>query len=433
MERERTGSSAGPLRISRYGQIAVALLFRLFVATQGRVRISLAPGATVRPRTIVVLRHKRDLDIPVLVRVLFGGPHGWRWAGSLVFAGRSDLYTPGFLALQFPQLRAVRRLLYPLAIGPILYRLGVMPVSKAGPRLVAEWIDALIDAYGGETQADDLIAPDWLLAQDAAPAGSTTLAELRSPRHVALLALVAGPECLRPAVFRRVRLRLAQAARVSLVDVVTALQHDHVLVMAPEGNLSPDGGLQPFRSGMYRLLQQVPAAALLPFAISYDLLDRGPLRIFVHVGPALERLASLDRREAEARIRAALAAANTATMAQLAAAVLIEELPAAEIAAGDLAARIAARAAALAGAGRPVDRRLLDRRRFAARFVRFLAAAEGHGLQRTAGRLRIDRALIEGPVDGWLTNPLGYAYNELLGTGGMANVVAGATLGDESA
>jgi 1-acyl-sn-glycerol-3-phosphate acyltransferase len=422
------------MRISRYGQIAVAILFRLFVATQVRGHIRLARGAVVRRRTIIVLRHKRDLDIPVLVRALFGGPRHWRWAGSLVFAGRSDLYTPGFLALQFPQLRFVRRLLYPLAIGPILHRLGVVPVSKAGPRLVAEWIDALIDAYGGVSAASTLLAPDWLSLQDAAPAAGITLDELRTRRHVAFLSLVAGPECLRPDAFRRIRLRLAQAARASLVEVVVALQHGYVLVMAPEGNLSPDGGLQPFRSGMYRLLQQVPGAAVLPVAITYDLLDEGPLRAFVRVGPAQHRLAALERRETETRIRMALAAANTATIAQLAAAILLEDLePDAEIAVHDLAALIAARATALAREGKPVDDRLLDSARFSARFARFLAAVEGRGLQRDGTRLLVDRTLIEGPVDGWQTNPLGYAYNELLGVSGPTQSVGKVGLGDESA
>lgn len=428
-----TGSSGGALRISRYGQIAVSVLFRLFVATQARVRVARAPGSAVRPRTIVVLRHKRDLDIPILVRVLFGGPRGWRWAGSLVFAGRSDLYTPGFLALQFPQLRRVRRLLYRLSIGPILYRLGIVPVSKAGPRLLAEWIDALVDAYGGESLVAELLAPGWLASLRPALPSGTTLAGLRSWRHVDVLSRMTGPECLRPAAFRRLRLRLAQAARGGLVEIVASLRRGDVLVMAPEGNLSPDGGLQPFRSGMYRLLQQAPGASILPFVITYDLLDTERPAAFVRTGTLLADLVPLDRREAEARIRSALAAENTATISQLAAAVLFEELPPGveSIATADLRRGIARRAGAAARQGRPVDERLLNRAVFAARFRRFLVAVEGHGLRRDGARLNIDRGLLSGPVDGWAENPLGYAYNELRGL--PPTPVVPAARGDESA
>src|SRR5947209_12491734 len=93
-------------------QIGVAALFRLVAPMVSRVQIVRAPDARYRREMLIVFNHKRDTDIPLLVHALFGPPVWLSWLGRLTFAGKSDLFLRGFLALQFPQAGPLARPLY---------------------------------------------------------------------------------------------------------------------------------------------------------------------------------------------------------------------------------------------------------------------------------------------------------------------------------
>ena len=58
-----------------------------------------------------------------------------------------------------------------------------------------------------------------------------------------------GPEIFAPAAHRRAELRVLATAKEQLADCVDWLRAGGSLYTSPEGLLSPDGRLSPFRAG----------------------------------------------------------------------------------------------------------------------------------------------------------------------------------------
>ncbi|HZU77608.1 MAG TPA: hypothetical protein VFA70_12645, partial [Dehalococcoidia bacterium] len=221
-------------------QAAVLALFH--AVTPAFVRPRITRPAAARPGTIVAFTHATDLDVPVAVSSMIPLWRGPRWIGRTTFAGKSDLFLPGFLALAFPQLGPLRRPLFGVELRPVLRSLRVVPVSKSGPRLVAEWLYELQGVYGGAAPAAPLLSDAWQAELRAAgvPADAT-LAQLHAWPYHRLLAREAGAELLSPGAARRLRLHEAHAARDTLEELARPLREGALLFMAPEGELSPDG------------------------------------------------------------------------------------------------------------------------------------------------------------------------------------------------
>src|SRR5579884_3024518 len=170
---ETTGAPMARRRFSEaISQFGVGLGFYASTALQCRLRRITNEGATLRPCTILIFNHKRDLDIPLAVRSFFLPPTWLLAPGRLSFAGRADLFLTGFLALRLAPLDPLSRTLYEFSLEPVLRVLHVLPVRKSGPRMVAEWIADLEAAYGPDHPLHDLIRPAWL-ARAGRPAPRT--------------------------------------------------------------------------------------------------------------------------------------------------------------------------------------------------------------------------------------------------------------------
>ncbi|MER3419750.1 MAG: hypothetical protein C4290_04120 [Chloroflexota bacterium] len=301
----------------------------------------------------------------------------------------------------------------------MLRTLRVLSVSAPGPRLLAVWLREAADIFGPECLLATLLTAEGQarLAQAGLPA-RVSLVQALTPRHRAALALDVPPEAFQPQVCRRLALAGARRAQAHLRALVAELTAGNVVVMAPEGNLSPDGRLQRFRSGLVRLLKAAPGTTVVPVGITYDVLVPGRPRAFLRVGTPLTGLSERPRRDIERAVRHDLAALNTITLAQLLGWVLLDELDrdTETIERCVLAERVRRRAAELADAGYPLDRHLLRPAAFERLFTALLAAARGRGLQAVGSTVRVDWALLRGPVVSWRHNPLAYARNELVST-----------------
>jgi 1-acyl-sn-glycerol-3-phosphate acyltransferase len=415
----RSPASAG-------AQLAVGVALSAFAAAWCRLERTGDPASALQPRRLLVFNHKRDLDIPLLVRALLG-PRTWAaWPGRLVFVGSSELYLPGFLALYFPQLGPLRWALMGLNLGPVLRMLRVLPVSTPGPRLLAVWLREAADIFGADCPLTMVLTAEW--AARLAGRGLSarvTLAQALTPRYRAALALDVPPEAFQPHVRQRLALAAARRAQAHLRALATELEVGNVVIMAPEGNLSPDGRLQRFRSGLVRLLKAAPDTTVVPVGITYDVLAPGRPRAFLRVGAPLIDLGEQPRRDIEHAVRRRLAGLNTVTLAQLLGWVLLEELAPgmATIDRRVLAERVRRRAVELAGAGYAVDHRVLHPSTFEPAWTGLLAAARGGGLHVTGTTIGIDWRLLRGPAADWRHNPLAYARNELASmlheTGGL--------------
>jgi len=403
-------------RVDTVAQASVAALFRLATLCLVRPRVAFEPGARLEPRTVIVFSHKRDIDIPALVYATFAAPFGVRWIGRVTFIGRADIYVPGFLGLYYPQLpRALRRWLFLLDIGGILRMLRVVPARTAGPRTIADWLRDLAPLYPPDTPLGALLSADGLArAAQAGVPPELPLGAVFAWRYEEWLGQQVGPEMFGSEVMARLRVREAREVPRLLAVARKALRENGILVIAPEGQLSPDGRMRPFRSGLHYLLRDLPDASILPVGFTYDLLGQRRPVLFIRVGALRPVQPDLPRRAFDEQLRADLARLGTVTLAHIVARVLFDELGegTAAVATADLARRAWRSARSLAHAGRRLDPALLERKRFAARFAQLLRAARGRGLDERGGQVRIDWALLHQPVNGWLENPLGYAYNE---------------------
>jgi hypothetical protein len=402
--------------VDTVAQASIAALFRLVTLCLVRPRVSFEPGARLEPRTVVVFSHKRDIDIPALVYSLFAAPFGARWIGCVTFIGRADIYVPGFLGLYYPQLpRALRRWLFLLDIGGILRMLRIVPARTAGPRTIADWLRDLSPLYPPDTPLGALLSADGLAR--AAYMGvppELPLGAVFAWRYEEWLGLQVGPEVFSSEVMARLRVREAREVPHFLAVAREALREGGILVIAPEGQLSPDGRMQSFRGGLHYLLRDLPDASILPVGFTYDLLGHRRPVLFICVGALRPAQPELPRRVFDERLRADLARLGTVTLAHIVARIVFDELGegTATIATAELARRAWRSARTLARTGRRLDPALTERKRFAARFAQLLRAARGRGLDVHDGEIGIDWPLLRQPVNGWLENPLGYAYNE---------------------
>src|SRR5579884_2388401 len=105
----------------------------------------------------------------------------------------------------------LRRALDPLSIAGALRSLSIVPVRKAGPRLVAEWLAELSDVYGGDRPSADLLRPDWL-ARFGSNDAASSLSELLNWRYRDVLSVAVGPELMHEPVYRRLLMHEAREA-----------------------------------------------------------------------------------------------------------------------------------------------------------------------------------------------------------------------------
>ncbi len=411
---------------SAAAQLAVGVALAAFATAWCELEQAGDTASVLQPGRLLVFTHKRDLDIPLLVRALLE-PRTWAvWPGRLVFIGSSELYLPGFLALYFPQLGPLRWALTGLNIGPVLRTLRVLPVSAPGPRLLAAWVREAAALFGADRPLRALLTPDWTTGLSGAGLPpDVTLRKALASRYRTVLALEIPPEAWQPQVRQRLALAAARHAQAHLRALAAELTAGNVVVMAPEGALSPDGRLQRFRSGLVRLLRAAPSAEVVPVGITYDVLRPGRPRAFLRVGAPLSGLSERPRREIVHTVRRHLAELNTVTLAQLLGWVLLDELDpqTAVLDRAELVRRIWHRAAALAADGYALDRQLLEPSRFERAFVSLLRAARGRGLAMSGSAVWVDWRLLRGPLVSWRHNPLAYARNELASmleeTGGL--------------
>lgn len=405
--------------LDNVAQAGVSALFQAVMPLLAHTTVRRDLGAHLAPQTIVAFAHKRDLDVPALIAALLG-PHVWpRWLGRVTFIGSADLYLDGFLGLYFPQLgRPLRRLLYRTNLGPVLRALRIVPAGSTGTQMVAEWIDGLRSVFPATTPLSAVLSEHGLgLARAAGIEPRLTLAEARRWRNERLLTIQSERDLLTAEALRRLQIAQAWAAQSILEAAVAPLQAGGVVVIAPEGQRSPDGAQQPLRSGLHLLLREAPQARVLPVATTYDLLPDGRRpRLFLNIGAPLFDLGTLPRRQADRILGHEFGRLGTVTLAQLVArAVLDDPEQRSAISTTELAQRLAAEAHRLSAAGQPLDPLLLDRATFLRRFRALLRAAQGRGLDVQAGEVRIDHAMLRRPVNGWQANPIGYAYNESRG------------------
>jgi hypothetical protein len=241
----------------------------------------------LEPRTLIVVTHRRETDVPVICPLLYFGARLWRdRQRRMAFAARDDMFLPGFFA-GFPEglPKTARRALFPLRVGRFLPRVEVNPISSASAARAGELVRALPEAPLDELLpaglADDFRVRSDELGLPAALRGGDVL---RGEYADLLWRPVEQADGAGPDGFWERRAARAAADFRRLVEVA----RERALVVFPEGRPSPDGEIGPLRRGLSALVRRVRPQAFLLIALAYDPLVRGRTRIVASVRPGVE-------------------------------------------------------------------------------------------------------------------------------------------------
>lgn len=421
-------------QVSALGRFALAGLFATVPRLTLSVKIHGLEHDIRAPRTFYVITHKRDSDAFVPVPLLLAHRGRQAFTRDLHFAMRGDGFQMGFLS------RIVRRpawfshALRPINVGPILCGVGVHPLNSLHMRPIESWIREALRA-DGDTTIGELMA-SAIIEMLAMRTGTRVVKLATRPassllkwRYFPYLQDEVGPEIFAPAAHRRAELRVLATAKEQLADCVDWLRAGGSLYTSPEGLLSPDGRLSPFRAGLTRVLRAAPAdTRVQPIAIIYDFMATGRLRMWIDLAPAIEGGAALTNHELEQRVRAAWLDVARFTCTQLASGLLMYRCEQ-----GQRATRIAslevgvlAWARELAATGRQVDPALLSEEGAHRGVARYLTYAELHGIIRHYGDSIVLAPGSPGEITatpgnvGYRQSPLGYAANEMREMAGAA-------------
>ena len=314
-------------------------------------------------RTLIVVTHRRETDVPLICPPIYLGARHWRYPDErMAFGARDDMFVPGFFA-GFPNdlPPKARRLLFGLDVSRYLLGIGVYPISSATVARVGDILRAdpdapLSDALpapladGLRVRSDELGLAPLERARDA----------LRGEYADLLWHEVRRREVPGPDGFWERRAAQASADFRRLVEA----GRRQPLVVFPEGRPSPDGEVGPLRRGLAALVRRVQPSSLFPISLAYDPLVPGRTRGLVTLGPPKATPAEAVEEAVLARMRMGTALTAGQYVAH-------------ELEAGREPSRTGLEEAVAAAEAerRPVDPALLDPERRAHRLEQALAEA----------------------------------------------------------
>ncbi len=296
--------------------------FDLAVAAFYRKEEILPQDYALAPGTFIVSNHLRDSDTPILTTTVCQRRGRYIRYPMPFYASREDLLRPRFLhglAIDAGLGQGVATVLGWIRLGWFFRIMRVRPMRRVREFNFNETLAALC-------ATDDLGATPparWLrrstLAQIESHLGylPETLHQLHRA-HLGRYGLQCWGLRLRPAAVRRVAPALRATIERQLNDFADLLDAGRCVYFAPEGTLSDDGRMRPFRRGtalVYARTKTPPT--LLPIALSYDPFQRGRLRVVVQIGHALQGLDPTCTREFNARLKQAILALRAVTPSHL--------------------------------------------------------------------------------------------------------------------
>ncbi|HEY7126383.1 MAG TPA: hypothetical protein VH540_20750 [Ktedonobacterales bacterium] len=320
-------------------------LLRLVVRLRMRVQIigseRYIPPA---PATLLLSGHKRDWDMLVIAPHLYYLRGWWRPDGRrMAFAGREDMFTPGFFVeivggWEWP--RWAQYVFERLSLRPIITPLRAHPILRVPQFNLRHYLFEL-QREEGDLLLGDVLSEELLERLDRQSNALARRKRKAAPRpsrelHISEVLTWGYREALMPYLRQRFllprryteykerqRLKLARQLQ-TLADV---LKQGDTLWLAPEGRITPDGAVRHILSGVGQVLDLAPPGTrVLPVNISYDFMTTGRARACICIGPPLTALAGLARAELSERIRSAITRQTVVTMSMLGSSFLWERL-----------------------------------------------------------------------------------------------------------
>ena len=389
------------------------------------------------PATLVLGAHKRDWD-PIMFAAYGYYHRGWLAPDSArrhAFAGRADVWEPGFLAIVIGYKNWplwMQRLLDHVSFAPIANRMRGYPILRVPEYTLREYLRSVLKDEGNvplsEVLSEETIRSVARVDERLRRRGGHPSTGQRPQRLSDILGweyrLITSRRVhagyLAAGRYERLREQMRALVDQQLEALARAMDSGDTLWFAPEGAVTLDGKIMRLRGGLQTLLARArPDVRVLPSTVTYDFMTSQRRMIAcLAVGPELTGLRDLDRAELAQRVAPALARQITVTMSQLGSARLLAHLaeqrpqfqPEKEL------LILAAEARRLASLGAWVQRDLLTERGLRHRLRAFLAYAVKQQVlipQHDGGYLIAANKLQGIRSSTFWENPVRYCANEL--------------------
>jgi hypothetical protein len=383
-----------------------------------------------RPSTIIACGHKRDMDIPLVIPVffLFQRPSRLKYLRLLYVAARDDVFEDGFLMNYFPLLDQIRPVLARLSVKRIFDLLQACPVKLPDEQTVNQLLHET-RRIEGNLAVSEAFDEEWqrrLLGENAGKP-DLTLSDVIYRAPLEVLAQYATPRMFREPLATRIRQRHATTMVQQLRTMTRILEKGGMLLVLPQGQVTPDGRFSKMRAAITRLVLQTRAeTTLLPTNITYDFMDTIRPSVTVLIGPEVTGLKHHTKNELAEIIREKVARLSCVTLGGLASRWLVAAANQGveQVELSQMREEIWTEVQRLKEPGLYLDQQLQNRKEFDRRFNRFLQYARIKGgififdgkvsrfnpkQSLTLNLASLQREECQNPDD----NPVRYCYNEL--------------------
>lgn len=407
--------------------LMAATLMDMAVRARHRIEVRGYENYTRSPHTLVVANHRRDTDGPIVASLLMQR-RGLRFHGAIAsFVAREDLFTPGFLEgylTRYPVF--IRRLAGRINIRPLIEGAGAYPIRRIQERTLGEVLADVLRLFGN-LPLEEVLRPIWVRRFGEilrCPPGALTTQDALDQRCHQLTAARDGYRKLHSACFQRLKPFERAVIESQLARFIALLDAGELVILKPEGVVSPDGLLGRPRGALHALVNRVAAPLrVLPVSITYDCMDSEEPKVFLNIGRPISKLRGLPKPQLETQIMENLRSGCAVTCSQLAAHRLLclAQGGRHRLCGSELRQFIATAAGACNAAGLYVDPRLRERTQCNRRVDGWLQYCLRRGLLYTEGSDDYRTGQLDLPPS-WLTNPrvslLTYFDNELHATAG---------------
>jgi 1-acyl-sn-glycerol-3-phosphate acyltransferase len=389
------------------------------------IRLEGLHNYTASPATLITINHKRDLDIPIVASVLHLHKTPFSEKLRMHFVARDDLFQPGFLTAHFTFFGIAGYLIHRINIKPVMIALRAHPISHLIRRRIGPLIREL-EQTNGESPMREVVNPKGLDLintmlghRNRNNLGDTTVADFLGYSFSTLHQKPADIGILQSDFSRDLRRKTLKKISQQLRDIVRVLNGGGICMLAPEGQLSPDGRFWPVKSGLFRIISMTSGdPRVLPVNTTYDFMTRGRMRIYMTVGQEFTAVKGMNKIKLERLVQKSIGTLGPVTLSHLGSEFLISVIDKGreQFEEQECLTVLARRAGQLRSRNVRLEERLLTEERLKQRtddFLRYclkkgIISKKGHGSYAVNTRLIKKRAFNK-----FHENPVQYSSNEL--------------------
>lgn len=316
----------------------------------------------------------------------------------------------------------IDRWVWSINLTGIMRAFSAYPMRRIPERLV---IEILREVYAreGNIELSHVLNTQWIerfrTRSRNNSAANFTLAQALGWRYRALLERKESLLMLNRAYLKKYKAIHTEAIEAQLDLFARILDRGGILMMMPEGTLSPDGSLSRIREGLHRIVSTSQAdMRLLPVNITYDFMTPGRMTVFLNIGQETKGIRDLSKVALDSLTRNKILELHTITLGNLASRQLLEKARENGVLdSSELASHLFQEAQGHASRGFRVDERLLREHSFNRRFQELIDYCVKRGILSPGSRyLRINREkVLNAENKGHLLDPMGYSNSEYMG------------------